>query len=136
VQPADEGDTTTWVETVETACGNLHAAREDAKAAKNIHPTVVDEVVADKGYHSNQVMMDLKEMGVRTYISEPDRGRRNWEDKEDARDAVVANRRRIKGERGKRLLRQRGELVERRASQSGVITTSSRRRWRADRRPS
>jgi transposase len=75
--------------------------------------TVVDEVVADKGYHSNQVMMDLKEMGIRSYTSEPDRGRRNWEDKEDARDAVYANRRRIKGERGKRLLRQRGERVER-----------------------
>jgi transposase len=113
VQPANEGDTATWLETVETACENLHAAREDAKAAKNIHATVVDEVVADKGYHSNQVMMDLKEMGIRSYTAEPDRGRRHWEDKRDARDAVYANRRRIKGERGKRLLRQRGERVER-----------------------
>lgn len=113
LQPANEGDTTTWLETTMTACENLHAAREDAKAAANIHSTVVDEVVADKGYHSNQVMMDLKEMGIRSYTSEPDRGRRNWEDKEDARDAVYANRRRIKGERGRRLLRQRGERVER-----------------------
>jgi transposase len=113
VQPAHEGDTTTWVETVETACGNLHAAREDAKAAENIQTPIVEEVVADKGYHSNQVMLDMKEMEIRTYVSEPDRGRRNWEDKEDARDAVYANRRRIKGERGKRLLRGRGEKLER-----------------------
>jgi transposase len=113
VQRANEGDTTTWFETTLTACENLHAAKEDPKAAKHIHATVVDEVVADKGYHSNQVMMDLKEMGIRSYTSEPDRGRRNWKDKTDERDAVYANRRRIKGERGKQLLRQRGERVER-----------------------
>lgn len=113
VQPADEGDTTTWLETVQTACNNLHAAKEDTKAAANIHSTVVDEVVADKGYHSNQTLVDMKEMGIRSYASEPGRGRRDWEDKPEARDAVYANRRRIQGERGKQLLRRRGELVER-----------------------
>ena len=66
-----------------------------------------------KGYHSNQVMVDLEAVGVRSYISEPDRGRRNWEDNPDARDAVYRNRRRIRGARGKRLLRLRGERLER-----------------------
>jgi transposase len=50
---------------------------------------------------------------MRSYCSEPDRGRRNWIDKADEKAAVYANRRRIRGERGKRLLRQRGERVER-----------------------
>ena len=71
------------------------------------------EVVGDKGYHSNQELMDLEAVGVRSYISEPDRGRRNWKKNPEARDAVYRNRRRIRGARGKRLLRQRGERLER-----------------------
>jgi hypothetical protein len=73
----------------------------------------ITEVVADKGYHSNQVMIDLEAVGVRSYISEPDRGRRTWKDTPEARNAVYRNRRRIRGARGKRLLRQRGERLER-----------------------
>ena len=38
----------------------------------------LQEVVGDKGYHSNNSLVDLEAVGVRTYISEPDRGRRNW----------------------------------------------------------
>jgi transposase len=78
-----------------------------------VHPLGVEEVVADKGYHSNEVAVGLKEMGVRSYVAEPDRGTRKWEGKEDAKAAVYANRRRIRGERGKRLQRQRGERLER-----------------------
>ena len=78
-----------------------------------VHSGGVEEVVADKGYHSNDVMVDLKEMGVRSYVAEPDRGPRNWDGKEAAQAAVYANRRRIRGERGKRLQRQRGERLER-----------------------
>jgi len=55
----------------------------------------------------------MEKSGVRTYCSEPNRGRRNWKGKEEEQTAVYANRRRIRGERGKRLLRQRGERVER-----------------------
>jgi len=76
--------------------------------------------VADKGYHSNAVLKDPcpeprreRERDIRTYISEPDRGRRNWEGKLVEREAVYGNRRRIRGARGKRLMRRRGELVER-----------------------
>jgi hypothetical protein len=67
----------------------------------------------DKGYHSNQVLVGLEAVGVRSYIAEPDRGRRNWQDNLEARDAVYRNRRRIRGARGKRLMRRRGELLER-----------------------
>src|SRR6516225_12137493 len=58
-------------------------------------------------------MVDLKEFKIRSYIAEPKRGRRNWTDKAVERDAVYANRRRIRGERGKQLLRQRGLMLER-----------------------
>ena len=73
----------------------------------------IGEIVGDKGYHSNQTIVDLEAVGMRTYIAEPDRGRRNWTKKRDARDAVYGNRRRIRGTRGQRLLRQRGERMER-----------------------
>jgi len=69
--------------------------------------------VADKGYHSDRTLIELEDQGLRSYVSEPDRGRRKWDDDVDAQMAVYANRRRIRGERGKRLHRMRGELLER-----------------------
>lgn len=59
------------------------------------------------------MLKDQREREIRTYISEPKRGRRNWKDQLEEREAVYGNRRRIRGERGKRLMRRRGELVER-----------------------
>src|SRR6202040_832544 len=55
----------------------------------------------------------LAEMEVRTYIAEPDRGPRNWNGKAAEKAAVYGNRRRIQGDRGKGLQRQRGERIER-----------------------
>src|SRR5579863_9036291 len=78
-----------------------------------VHPDGVKEVVADKGYHSNEVVRGLAEMGVRTYIAEPDRGPRNWNGKAAEKAAVYGNRRRVQGDRGKGLQRQRGERIER-----------------------
>ena len=78
-----------------------------------VHPAGVEEVVADKGYHSNDVMVGLSEIEVRTYVAEPDRGARNWDGKEAEKKAVYDNRRRVHGERGKRMQRQRGERLER-----------------------
>ena len=72
-----------------------------------------EELVTDKGYHSRQKVLELETLGVRTYISEPDRGPQHWIDQRAERDAVYANRRRIRGDRGKQLLRRRGELLER-----------------------
>ena len=48
----------------------------------------ITEAMADKGYHSNQVMVDFEAVGVRSYISEPDRGQRNGKDTSEARGAV------------------------------------------------
>ena len=105
VQDAADGDTTTMIETLITAAEQV-AAVLPAEAG-------LAEVVADKGYHSNETMVAFAELDIRSYVSEPDRGRRTWKGKAAARDAVYANRRRIRGTRGQRLLRQRGERLER-----------------------
>ena len=73
----------------------------------------VQDVVADKGYHSNQTMLDLDAIGMRSYIAEPDRGRRNWRGEPGRPRRRLRNRRRMRGARGKRLLRRRGEHLER-----------------------
>lgn len=109
VQGADQGDTTTIAETVTTAAEELEAVA----AVTDGETAVIDEVVADKGYHSNQVLIDLAALDLRTYIAEPERGRRSWTKKADARDAVYANRRRIRGPRGVALQRRRSERLER-----------------------
>jgi transposase len=105
VQGADAGDTTTSIETLIEAADHVETVVPEGDG-----PT---EIVADKGYHSNQVMVDLEALGLRSYIAEPDRGRRHWQEHPEARDAVYRNRRRMRGARGKRLLRQRGERLER-----------------------
>jgi hypothetical protein len=65
---------------------------------------VVRRTLLDKDYHSHDVLVILKEVEVRSYCSEPDRGRRNWTGKEEEKAAVYQDRRRIRGERGKRPL--------------------------------
>jgi transposase len=109
VRGADHSDTTTIAETVTAAAEELEAVA----TATDEHTAVIDEIVADKGYHSNQVLVDLAALDLRTYIAEPDRGRRTWKKKAAARDAVYANRRRIRGTRGLALQRRRSERLER-----------------------
>jgi len=105
VQDASAGDTTTMVETLITATEQVEAVLPAGGG--------VAEVVADKGYHSNETIVALADLGLRSYVSEPDRGRRRWRGKLAVRDAVYANRRRIRRPRGRRLQRQRGERLER-----------------------
>lgn len=105
VHEATAGDTATLPETLTTAADTVETVQPDGDG--------IAEAVADKGYHSNQTLVDLEAVGVRAYISEPARGRRTWRGKTDARDAVYRNRRRIRGARGQRLLRRRGEQLER-----------------------
>lgn len=108
------GDTKTIEKTLTTADANLAEVRQEgSQAAKEQLAERVEEVVADKGYHSNDVLTKLEEVEVRSYIPEPARGRRNWKDKHAERDAVRRNKRRIKRPKGKALQRRRSELVER-----------------------
>ena len=105
VQDADAGDTKTMVET-------LIAAAEQVEAVVPAGAGLT-EVVGDTGYHSNETLVALTALGIRSDVSGPDRGRRHCRGTPAARAAVYANRRRIRGTRGRRLLRQRGERLER-----------------------
>ncbi len=111
IQGADQGDTSTIMGSLSEAAGNLERLKSRAQLRGVIDD--FEEVVADKGYHSDDVVLGLAEADLRAYISEPDRGRRRWRGDAAAQRAVYANRRRSRGERGVRLQRQRGERVER-----------------------
>ena len=108
--PGASGDTTSIQQTVPAAG---EAVAEQMTTAQDVNEAGVEEVVADKGYHSGATLEKLVEWGVRSYVSEPERGRRKWRGKPAEQEATYANRRRVRGERGKRLLRQRGEKLER-----------------------
>lgn len=108
LQGADEGDTTTIVETAIAAAKQIEDAQADVA-----DPQELEEIVADKGYHSNQTMVDFDAMDIRSYMAEPDRGLRDWSKEPEAQAPVYGNRRRMWGRRGRRLMRRRGELIER-----------------------
>jgi transposase len=108
LQGADAGDTTTIVETATAAADQIEDAQADVD-----EPQALEEIIADKGYHSNQTMVDLDAVGIRSYIAEPDRGRRDWSEEPEAQGPVYRNRRRLRGRRGRRLMRRRGETIER-----------------------
>ena len=121
VQGADEGDTTTIIETAIAAAEQIEEAQADVADAQPL-----EELVGDKGYHSNQTLTDLDAVGIRSYVSEPDRGRRDWSKEPEAQAPVYGNRRRKRGPRGGSLMRQRGERIER--SFAHVYDTGGMRR--------
>src|SRR5882672_11437072 len=100
---ADVGDTTSLLATTLAAGEQLEAAQATAPR----------DLVGDKGYHSNETLLVLEAIGVRSYLAEPDRGRRCWTTAPEAQGPVYGNRRRVGGRRGRRLMRRRGEYVER-----------------------
>src|ERR1700674_4419338 len=113
---AEEGDTKTIQGTVAEAgerITSIVADTDNDAVAKQVSAEGPREGVTEKGYHSRAVVSEMAEWGVRTYCSEPDRGRQRWPDQRTEQRAVYANRHRIRGERGRRLLRQRGEKLER-----------------------
>ena len=118
LQAADKGDTTTLDETLieagmavaELVVHEVEAHSGDTKV--NIHG--IEELVADKGYLSGAVLKRVKSYGVRSYIPEKrQKGKRHWQGKAKEQQAVYENRRRVRGDYGKSLLKRRGELVER-----------------------
>jgi len=88
LHPADTGDTTTIFETVDAA----------KAAVEGLGGGALQEEEADKGYHSNEVVVCLHERGLRGYVSEPKRGRRHWEGKRTEQEQVDGNRRRLRGD--------------------------------------
>ena len=110
---ANEGDTSSMPWSLPRAESNQETVSEDLRAARKQHELFMAEVVAAKGYHSNEVLVDLRASHIRSHVSEPDRGRRKWKDKEEAQVAVYGNRRRIRSPRGQDLQKRRAEIVER-----------------------
>jgi transposase len=119
LREADKGDTTTLDrtlceagETVAELVGREAVLHPDAKP--KVNSKGIEEMVADKGYHSGALLERVSKYQVRSYIPERrQKGQRKWESKAGQQQAVYANRRRVQGNYGKSLLRRRGELVER-----------------------
>jgi transposase len=120
VHAADQSDPATLVDSILQAQVNLVRAGSAQE---------IEEAVADKGYHKAETLAECADWDTRTYIPEPQGKDYNWEDKPPAwRQATEANRRRVKGARGKRLQKKRSELVER--SFAHVCETGGgRRTW-------
>ena len=78
-----------------------------------VHGPGLQEIVTDKGYHSGASLVKMLETGVRSYVSVPKQPRSKWNGKEEQQAAFNANRRRVTGDRGRQLLRRRGEFLER-----------------------
>ncbi len=119
LQGADQGDTSTLDETLCEAGEQVaEQIRREAELRPQDKPKVhlqgIEELVTDKGYHSGAVVQRMKSYEVRTYIPEKkQKGRRDWQGKGAEQQAVYQNRRRVRSEYGKSLLRRRGELIER-----------------------
>jgi transposase len=109
IHGADEGDTVTLAPTLAAAEKNL--------AAVGLAPTPEDpcDLVADKGYHSRDVLKDLDDSPWQTRVAEPrpSKGYLRWHGDDEARAAVYANRNRLRSGVGKEAMRKRGEVVER-----------------------
>jgi transposase len=122
VYHGDIGDTATIEDTVMTAQTHLNEAETDCE---------IEEVVADKGYHSEDSLDRLQhESRLRTYIPEKKRKKnRTWKNKAARRQAAYRrNRRNTTGVRGRRLQRQRSERVERTFAHL-CDTGGARRTW-------
>ena len=119
---ADEHDTATLED-------SLHQAQTNQEEAGS--EQTIEDAVADKGYHGAETLANVREhTPYRTYIPEPQRPQSCvWTDKPpEFQEAVVANRRRTRGKRGRKLQRLRSERVER--SFAHVCETGgARRTW-------
>ena len=110
VHSADQGDTTTISSTLEDAQAKLCAVKDRQDV-----PTIDEplDLVADKGYHSREVLKHLPKSCCSRISEQQRKGRLRWHGDTQARDAVYENRTRLKSEKSKALMRVRGERVER-----------------------
>ena len=102
---ANKSDARSGPVTLDLAAANLVLADSEA---------VIEEAVMDKGYHDNRLLTDLRKQGVRTYIPERRQKGRCWTNKPASyEEAFRANRRRLRGDKGRQLNRWRSERCER-----------------------
>jgi transposase len=102
---ADKSDPQSGPVTLSLAAANLVLAGSETEIA---------ETVMDKGYHNNGLLAELARGGVQTYIPERKQESRRWTDKPvEYEQAFRANRRRVRGNKGRQLNRWRSERCER-----------------------
>lgn len=130
IHPADRGDTQTVEATLDEARANIQSAKsaddddddpsngEGRGAGTGSTPQPTIELVGDKGYHKAALLRTLKNKRYRTYISVPNpprSGSHRWHDKGGYYTArcYYANRDRATSDKGRALMRLRGERIER-----------------------
>src|SRR6516162_1483729 len=138
VYPADQPDSASLLESVISAQVNLMEAESGVSLAElAAQPptaiaelTAIDEVATDKGYHKAETLANCDAVGLRTYTPEKHRTqKRVWTDKPpEWQRAYRNNRRRVRGQRSKRLQKLRSEKVERSFAQV-CETGGGRRSW-------
>jgi transposase len=107
LQAADLGDTTTVHQTLaEAGLAVAELVGHEVELHPEEEPKVnvggIEELVADKGYHSGVVLEQVKELEVITCIPERKQAcKRNWDGRQSGQQAVEANRRRVTGDYGK-----------------------------------
>jgi transposase len=97
LQAADQGDTTTLHQTLAEAGEAVaelieHEAAKMAAEEQQVHLGGIEEVVADKGYHSGAVLQDLHGAGAAVHARAEKRPS-PWGGKQDEQKQVYANRR-------------------------------------------
>lgn len=106
IRQADEADTATLADSLVAAQLHLQAAGSEA---------IIEEAVADKGYHAAATIESCDFLEVRSYIPAPKRPHPlRLSDKPKAEQRAVNNhRQRMKRDKGKKLQRRRSEVTER-----------------------
>jgi transposase len=113
VHPGDAADTQTVVGNLVEAQVKLDHCFEQVEPGDETCG-VIQEIAADKGYHSNEVLLCCRELEIRSYIPERKGDARCWSDKDAAMKAAFhGNRQRVQRSKGKTLQKRRSEVVER-----------------------
>ena len=114
VSEAIVATTVTFADKSDPQSGPVTLSLAEANLVLAGGPAQITGAVMDKGYHDNELLVQLAERGVRTYIPERRQKRRRWTDKPiECEPAFRANRRRVRGNKGRQLNRWRSERCER-----------------------
>jgi transposase len=106
--------TVTFADQSDPQSGPVTLSLAEANLVLAGSPQEIQEAVMDKGYHDNGLLADLRERRVRTYIPERRQKSRHWINKPEKHQAAFrANRRRVRGKKGRQLNRWRSERCER-----------------------
>jgi len=108
IHPADRGDTATLPDTLQAAEDHL------ATVGAAPQPEEPAELVADKGYHSRDLLKGLEDSVWKSRIAEKkSAGVSRWHGDEAAQRAVYNNRARLRSGVARQAFKIRAELVER-----------------------